>query len=228
MSFYGADLAATHDAGFGDEGRAAAALVLPLLPAGARVVELGCGSGASAAPLVAAGHAVQGFDVAPAMVELARARVPGAAFAVGSALTAPLGRPDAVLAVSEVLTYATPEEAPDLEAFAARAAAALPAGGLLLLDVLTTEAQRPARSVAHGDGWRVEVEARREGDRLVRRIVTTRAGRRSEETHVQGLLEPGRAAAVLCAHGFEPVASLDAYPGREPRSGHDIQLARRT
>ncbi|MET9606894.1 methyltransferase domain-containing protein [Streptomyces sp. NPDC006512] len=51
------------------------------LPAGARVLDVGSGTGRPTAERLArAGHAVTGIDVSAAMVETARARVPGAHF----------------------------------------------------------------------------------------------------------------------------------------------------
>ncbi|CAM5675036.1 methyltransferase [Streptomyces avidinii] len=51
------------------------------LPAGARVLDVGSGTGRPTAELlVRAGHAVTGIDVSAAMVETARARIPGARF----------------------------------------------------------------------------------------------------------------------------------------------------
>ena len=44
----------------------------------AHVLDVGCGPGLYAAELVARGARVSGFDISPRMVELARARVPGA------------------------------------------------------------------------------------------------------------------------------------------------------
>ncbi|MFE9247933.1 class I SAM-dependent methyltransferase [Streptomyces sp. NPDC007088] len=51
------------------------------LPAGSRILDVGCGTGLpTAGALVAAGHEVTGVDLSPGMVELARANVPGATF----------------------------------------------------------------------------------------------------------------------------------------------------
>ncbi|MFF3767791.1 class I SAM-dependent DNA methyltransferase [Streptomyces sp. NPDC001922] len=51
------------------------------LPAGSRVLDLGCGTGMpTAAQLVAAGHRVVGVDLSPGMLKLARDKVPAAEF----------------------------------------------------------------------------------------------------------------------------------------------------
>lgn len=56
-------------------------LLLGRLPAGARVLDVGCGSGLpTARALVDAGCAVTGIDISPVMLELARRNVPEATF----------------------------------------------------------------------------------------------------------------------------------------------------
>lgn len=64
------------------DGQLAAGAWLTLsLPAGARVLDLGCGTGLpTGRQLTAAGHRVVGVDLSAGMVELARARVPEAEF----------------------------------------------------------------------------------------------------------------------------------------------------
>ncbi|MFG2193098.1 class I SAM-dependent DNA methyltransferase [Streptomyces sp. NPDC048639] len=53
------------------------------LPAGSRVLDVGCGTGLpTAAQLTEAGHRVVGIDLSPAMVKLARDNVPAAEFHV--------------------------------------------------------------------------------------------------------------------------------------------------
>lgn len=76
-------------------------LLLGRLPAGARVLDLGCGTGIpTARQLSEAGCAVTGIDISPVMLDLARRNVPGAVFLerdirdVGPVL----GRFDAVVA----------------------------------------------------------------------------------------------------------------------------------
>ena len=53
------------------------------LPAGARVLDVGCGEGWFSAALHEAGHSVVGADVSAVAVERARARAPEVEFAVG-------------------------------------------------------------------------------------------------------------------------------------------------
>ncbi|MFE7408780.1 class I SAM-dependent methyltransferase [Isoptericola sp. NPDC057559] len=76
----------------------AAAGVVP----GARVLDVGCGTGELLARLTGRGAQATGVDPAPAMVGLARERAPGAAVLVGEAERLPLGDGtfDVVLAVN--------------------------------------------------------------------------------------------------------------------------------
>ena len=53
------------------------------LPAQAKILDVGCGSGRDAGYFVEKGHAVTGIDIAPKMIGLARVLVPEATFAVG-------------------------------------------------------------------------------------------------------------------------------------------------
>lgn len=65
--------------------------LLPRLPAGARVLDVGCGTGVpTARRLATAGHRVSGIDISPVMVELARANVPDADFTVADILDVPI------------------------------------------------------------------------------------------------------------------------------------------
>jgi SAM-dependent methyltransferase len=71
-------------------GRMTVAAVEPLLEAmgarpGMRLLDVCCGPGYVAAAAAARGVVATGLDIAPAMVELARARVPDAAFCIGDA-----------------------------------------------------------------------------------------------------------------------------------------------
>jgi ubiquinone/menaquinone biosynthesis C-methylase UbiE len=84
----------------------AAGLLLARLPAGARVLDVGCGTGVpTARQLVAAGCAVTGVDISPVMLASAARNVPEATFLRRDVLTldASLGRFDAVVAFFSLL-----------------------------------------------------------------------------------------------------------------------------
>lgn len=58
------------------------------LPANARVLDVGCGTGRPVTEvLAAAGHRVTGYDVSPTMIEIARTQIPGATFDVADLRT---------------------------------------------------------------------------------------------------------------------------------------------
>src|SRR3990172_3609784 len=66
---------------------------LDSLPTNAAVLDLGCSPGTPvAAHMVAAGHPVPGVDVAPAMIQLARSRMPDQEWIVADMRTLALGR----------------------------------------------------------------------------------------------------------------------------------------
>ena len=242
MAGYGEDLAFVHDAGFLEAAEEAARFVSGLLSGprhdSATVVELGCGSGETAALLTAAGHRVIGFDPSEAMVQLARRRAPQADLRIGSLYDADAELPpcDAVIAVGEVVNYAFDERASKrgLAAFFARAREALPPGGLLVFD-----AAGPGRAPGgetsgwrEGEGWVVLHRATedRRGRRLTRRITTFRRDgsgwRRSGETHELRLYPPAELAAMLRSAGFR-VRIRRGYGARPLGPGLRVFLCRR-
>jgi septum formation protein len=83
-----------------DRAQAAAEAIQHLLPKGGRVLELAVGTGLIAAELVAQGNLVHGVDLAPAMLQRARVRLPGHV-ATADAMRLPIAdrRCDAVLAI---------------------------------------------------------------------------------------------------------------------------------
>lgn len=74
--------------------------LLAMLPGGSRVLDLGCGNGIPATARIAQRHRATGVDVSARQIELARANVPGAEFAVADLLdlSYPDGSFDAVVA----------------------------------------------------------------------------------------------------------------------------------
>jgi SAM-dependent methyltransferase len=101
------------------------------LPAQAKVLDLGAGTGRPTADvLAAAGHDVTGYDVAPKMVEIARAQVPSARFELGDMreLSFAAGTWDAITAFFSMLQLPRAEQ----ETMIGRLAAWLKPGGLLL------------------------------------------------------------------------------------------------
>jgi ubiquinone/menaquinone biosynthesis C-methylase UbiE len=114
------------------EQRAAITALAERLPAGATVLDLGSGTGRPTADLLtAAGCAVTGYDVAPKMVEIARAQVPAARFEVGDLreLSFEAATWDAITAFFSMLQLPRADQ----ETMIGRFADWLKPGGLLVL-----------------------------------------------------------------------------------------------
>lgn len=241
MNAYAEDLAFIHDDGFGMIARGAAATLLDALSAaGLRegvIVELACGSGISSRILADAGYEVHGFDLSPAMIELARRRVPEARFEAVSLYDAPIEPCVAVTAIGEAFNYLFDSRA-GFEAMREvfeRAHAALVAGGYLIFDVA-----QPGRAMPRfeqitytGPGWRVSSSAAEDPGRgrLVRKIVSHRevAGleRTDEEIHELALYDHEAVFEALLEAGFRP-RTLATYAGEYNFSlGHGAFLAKR-
>jgi SAM-dependent methyltransferase len=220
---YRRDLALVHDLGFGFHGdRCAPGILAALEPVrGEPVLELGCGSGALTRHLLAAGHPVIATDASPAMVERARAALPGADVRRLTVPHDPLPRVGAVVAVGNVLNYL------DSEATVHRAlagiAAALTPGGVLAVDLLDRAWPADRRNLVPlarvTDDWAVFGRSTVDSGTLLVEELTTfvPAGdggwRRADERLRTLLLDPARCAAVLAEHGV--AAAVRASFGSE-------------
>ncbi len=218
MTYYEARLAQIHAQDYAQFAVAAAErLVAELGPGHGVIIDLGCGAGDLADVVTPAGYDYLGVDLSPSMVALARSHRPGIRVVQGSAFDLPaVENTRAIVAVGEIVNYATDARAglAGLHAWLAACRAALPPGGVLLLDVAgpMRADPEPATRVTRGPDYRLEVTtatdpARRTLTRTIRIVDDT--GEQTE-THVLELIDPMEVLAALRSAGFAAVA-LSAY-----------------
>lgn len=218
--FYDDELAAVHEADFTDVARGAAGELRRRLAAAGHdagtVVDLGCGGGTLAAAVHDAGYAVLGIDLSPAMIALARARVPGARFVEGSIWDTDLPPAVAVTAIGEVVNYAADARAglDQLARLFARVHAALEPGGVFLFDVATPGRGGPSGSRsgftdtgAYTMHFRAHETTDDHGEAVLERrmVLFTRDDdvyRRSDEVHHLRLYPASTVTDMLAAAGF--------------------------
>lgn len=237
---YREDLCWIHDLGFGDLARDAAELLLRTLAADGvaegLVVDLGCGTGIFAEAVANAGYDVLGIDLSPAMIELARQRVPEGAFRCESLLAAELPPCIAVAAVGECFNYRFDERSSraQLQALFRRIHDALRPGGVLLFDAAgpgRVPGDAPLKTHVDGGDWALLMIT--EEDRAARRVtrcITSfrRIGehfRRDDECHELDLLPADELLEDLAAAGFA-TQSLSAYAEHALPAGLHGFLAR--
>lgn len=238
---YGDDLAYIHDVGFGSFAETAAPFLLKCIAQvqrpGETVVDLGCGSGIGARRLADAGYRVLGIDQSPAMIAIARKRVPEGQFHVGSFVDAELPPSIAVTAIGECFSYSfDPANTGDrLGALFERVHDCLEPGGCFIFDVVArgrVPGIGPQRSFREGPDWAVLVEAEEINRRreLVRRITSFRKVgelyRRAHEEHRLTLYRPEEVTRALRRIGFR-VRRLAAYGALRLPRGNIGFLARK-
>jgi SAM-dependent methyltransferase len=220
---YRKDLATIHDAGFADVARSAAPFLLTAL-AGAGleeglVVDLGCGSGVFAKAITAEGYDVIGIDVSPAMLRMARKRVPAATFRRGSLHDVEIPQAVAVTGIGEAFNYflRRPHSERGLARLFRKVHRALVPGGILLFDMAAPgrlPGGGPAKTHFEAEDWAILVTAEERNDVLTRRITSFRRNgsryRRSEEIHRQRLFARPVVLRLLREVGFR-VRPLPAY-----------------
>ncbi len=241
MSAYREDLAHIHDVGFGDFARQAAPALLDILSEGkitsGLVVDLGCGSGLWALALHRAGYDVLGVDISPAMINIARKRVPGGDFRTGSFFGIEMPPCAAVTSLGECFNYMFDSEVGrhELTRLFSRVYEAISPNGLFIFDLLEPRCLSGARtrqSQAEGDGWTVLVHAEEDQKRriLTRRITSFRKDgelyRRQEETHHLRLYPRSQIASDLRRVGFR-VRVVRGYGSVRFRPAHVGFLARK-
>jgi SAM-dependent methyltransferase len=245
---FSTDLAYIHDAGFGNFAEGAAPEIIRILRqhgirprAGSRdnvrIVEVGCGSGTLARRLVDAGYEVVGFDVSPAMLQLARRKAPEAKFQVRSLTELRVPACAAVVAIGEVISYVPARSSgselpPALRRFFARVHDALEPNGLLIFDFIESAKRRTYQARTKGGrGWVIAAHAEVDdgGRVLTRRLVTIRRigrqYRRSRETHRVRIYTRRAVARALAAAGF--TARMSHTYGRYRLMAGDVAVTAR-
>lgn len=239
MPGYEQDLAFIHDVGYTEFARDAAPTLLRLIAQSRRltglVVDLGCGSGVWAQEVVAAGYGVLGVDISPAMIRLARRKVPQGRFLVSSLLSVVIPRCVAVTSIGECLNYCfdPANRRASLTALFRRVYEALDSGGLFAFDVAVPSGVGTAtrrRGYWEGEDWLVCMESREQRRILIREITCFRrqrsAWRRSEETHKLRLYEAQDLQEELERVGFK-VRLMAGYGRARLPAAHVAFVARK-
>jgi SAM-dependent methyltransferase len=212
---YQDDLAYIHAVAFGGLARGAADEIIRRIGAATipirTVVDAGCGAGHLSAAMVRAGFEVVGIDCSAEMISMAREAVPGARFVHGSIYDVELPRCQVIVAVGETLAYHTADAPADVlvEGFFHRAADVLPAGGLLVFDLIELgEPPLTGRFWSSGEDWVVMADTREDqASRALFRGIETfrRVGdlyRRGREVHELRLFDTAAVCDQLADCGF--------------------------
>lgn len=198
---YGEDLAYIHDQGYSAQAEQAASFIVRMLQSkGLRhghILDLGCGNGYSTAVFDKAGYDVIGMDRSPAMIRLAKHRVPRRTFMIGSRVATTKVRWDAIVAIGEVVNYVPSRLA--LRNMIRRTLTTLRPGGYFVFDIRTPPPSGSPLEWSNGrtgKDWAVIAASclAPTKQRLTRTITTFRKihgkWRRGQETHQQQLYRP--------------------------------------
>lgn len=242
QDWYKPDLAYIHDAGHRDYALKSAPGILEIfdrynIPQ-ELVIDLGCGSGLSAAAFVQAGYLVLGIDISAAMIDIARQRVPTAEFRVASMFKTELPPCAAVTSISECLNYLFDPDSDRqmLRSLFEHIHQALIPGGIFVFDIADTRllsASSSAKAFTEGKDWLVLVERQTDQEQaiLTRKIITFRKVgehyRRDDEVHRQQLYRVADIAADLQTVGFQ-VQTADYYGSYQLPPAHTAFIAYKT
>jgi SAM-dependent methyltransferase len=199
-----------------------------------RVLVAACGTGSAAVELARRGLDVTGFDLSPAMVAIAAAKLrdgPGARLLVGDLAAVPLGDgwADLVVALNASLNYLL-EPAEVVAALSHLGRVAAP-GGTVVVEPLSRRfvhhGWEPGRHVAR-DGLRLDATYELQGDLVVERLRWTLGGVEESETYRQRLYSDVELEALVAAAGLRLVERRPMWPAipAEPARGRTLWVAR--
>jgi SAM-dependent methyltransferase len=201
-----------------------------------RVLVAACGTGNAVVELAGRGLDVTGFDLSPAMVAIAAAKLRPAdrrraRLLVGDLRAVPLGDgwADLVLALNASLNYLLePAEVVAALRHLGRTAAA---GGTVVVEPLSPrfvhDGWEPGRHVDR-DGVRLDATYEVEGDLLVERLRWRVGGVEETETYRQRLYGDAELEALVGAAGLRLVERRPMWPAiaAEPARGRTLWVAR--
>ncbi len=189
--------------------------------AGARVLDLGCGTGNSSAPFVARGFEVTGLDASAQMLGVARRKLPDARFVRATFTDFSLPeRFELVVSVFDSLNNLLEPE--DFRRCAERVRAHLDPGGAFIFDVNTTQGLRELWEDNRAEGWVDDVYYRWEHSfdeqtGLAEVVAYCEKGdKRFTEVHYERPYDPPEVEALLKEAGFSSVRALTYPDGDAP------------
>ncbi len=199
-NIYGPALARLHAQAYGDTFAPAWPWLASQIRAAAPrpyLFDIGCGDGRWLAYARNMKIDGQGIDTSPVFVTMTREN--GGEAALESAATMrPPARITAATALGEVLAYKPAALAPAVLTLAR----ALPSGGLLFFDLPGPDIQE-GDSDRGGDGWRLSVQLRKQGNLLVRKIQIETSEGLEQEVHEQVLFAPQEALGIVEGFGLQ-------------------------
>jgi SAM-dependent methyltransferase len=197
-----------------------------------RVLVAACGTGSAAVELARRGLDVTGFDLSPAMVAIAAAKLRGRArLLVGDLAAVPLGGgwADLVVVLNASLNYLL-EPAQVVAALSHLRRVAAP-GGTVVIEPLSPRfvhhGWEPGRHVDR-DGLRLDATYELQGDLVVERLRWTIGGVEESETYRQRLYADAELEALVAAAGLRLVERRPMWPAipAEPARGRTLWVAR--
>jgi SAM-dependent methyltransferase len=196
-----------------------------------RVLVAACGTGSAAVELARRGLDVTGFDLSPAMVAIAAAKLRAGRLLVGDLAAVPLvgGWADLVLALNASLNYLL-EPAEVVAALSHLGRVAAP-GGTVVIEPLSRrfvhDGWEPGRHVDR-DGLRLDATYELQGDLVVERLRWTLGDVEESETYRQRLYADAELEALVAAAGLRLVERRPMWPAipTEPARGRTLWVAR--